>query len=100
LRHGDDSDAVSAFCVLYRLQPDLFTVLSVASLFIFRKRPGWPKLRPVSFCFPAIPLAYILVGACMIGYGVIWQPVASVSALATIGAGAAVYHLWLRPRAG
>jgi hypothetical protein len=34
----------------------------------------------------------------MIGYGVIWQPVASVSALATIGAGAAVYHLWLRPR--
>jgi APA family basic amino acid/polyamine antiporter len=75
-----------------------FTVLSVASLFIFRRRPGWQKLRPVSFCFPAIPLAYILVGACMIGYGVIWQPVASVSALATIGAGAAVYHLWLRPR--
>ncbi|MGA2741430.1 MAG: amino acid permease [Bryobacteraceae bacterium] len=75
-----------------------FTVLSVASLFIFRRRPGWQKLRPVSFCFPAIPLAYILVGACMIAYGVIWQPVASVTALATIGAGAAVYHLWLRPR--
>src|SRR6202167_802350 len=77
-----------------------FTVLSVASLFIFRRRPGWQKLRPVSFCFPAIPLAYILVGACMIAYGVIWQPVASVTALATIGTGAAVYHLWLRPREG
>jgi APA family basic amino acid/polyamine antiporter len=77
-----------------------FSVLSVASLFIFRRRPGWQKLRPVSFCFPAIPLAYILVGACMIAYGIVWQPVASVTALATIGAGAAVYHVWLRPREG
>jgi APA family basic amino acid/polyamine antiporter len=77
-----------------------FSVLSVTSLFIFRRRPGWQKLRPVSFCFPAIPLAYILVGACMIAYGIVWQPVASVTALATIGAGAAVYHVWLRPREG
>jgi APA family basic amino acid/polyamine antiporter len=77
-----------------------FSVLSVGSLFIFRRRPGWQKLRPVSFCFPAIPLAYILVGACMIAYGIVWQPVASVTALATIGAGAAVYHVWLRPREG
>ena len=75
-----------------------FSVLSVGSLFTFRRRPGWQKLRAVSFCYPAIPLAYILVGACMIGYGVIWQPVASVTALATIGTGAAVYHLWLRPQ--
>jgi len=77
-----------------------FSVLSVASLFIFRRQPGWQKLRPVSFCFPAIPLAYILVGACMIAYGIVWQPVASLTALATIGAGAAVYHVWLRPREG
>ena len=75
-----------------------FSVLSVASLFVFRRRPGWQKLRPVSFCFPAIPLAYILVGACMIAYGIVWQPVASVTALATIGTGAAVYHVFLRPR--
>ena len=54
----------------------------------------------MSFCFPAIPLAYILVGACMIVYGIVWQPAASVTALATIGAGAAVYHFWLRPREG
>jgi len=73
-----------------------FSVLSVASLFMFRRRPGWQKLRPVSFAFPAIPLSYILVGGCMIVYGVVWQPVASVGALVTIGAGAAVYRLWLR----
>ncbi|MGA3044445.1 MAG: amino acid permease, partial [Bryobacteraceae bacterium] len=77
-----------------------FSVLSGGSLFLLRRRLGWQKLRPVSFCFPAIPLAYILVGACMIAYGIVWQPVASVTALATIGAGAAVYHVWLRPREG
>ena len=68
-----------------------FSVLSVASLFKFRRRPGWQKLRPLSFGFPAIPVLYILVGACMIGYGMVWQPVASIGALATIGAGAAVW---------
>jgi basic amino acid/polyamine antiporter, APA family len=74
-----------------------FTVMSVASVLIFRRRPGWQKLRAVSFCFPAIPLSYIVVGAAMIVYGIIWQPAASVTALVTLGAGAAVYHLWLRP---
>jgi APA family basic amino acid/polyamine antiporter len=68
-----------------------FSVMSVASIFIFRRRAGWQRLRPLSFCFPAIPLSYILVGACMIVYGIIWQPMASVTALATIGAGAAVW---------
>ncbi len=68
-----------------------FSVMSVASLFIFRRQPGWQRLRPVSFCFPVIPLSYILVGICMIAYGIVWQPAASVGALATIGAGAAVW---------
>jgi hypothetical protein len=52
----------------------------------------------VSFAFPLIPLLYILVGVAMIGYGIIWQPKASLTALATIAAGAAVYHFILRPR--
>jgi APA family basic amino acid/polyamine antiporter len=75
-----------------------FTVMSVASLFVFRRRPDWQRLRPVSFAFPLIPLLYILVGVAMIGYGIIWQPKASLTALATIAAGAAVYHFILRPR--
>jgi len=70
----------------------LFTVLSVASVFVFRRKPGWQKLRPLSFAFPLIPGAYILVGAGMMVYGLIWQPKASITALATIAAGAAVYH--------
>jgi APA family basic amino acid/polyamine antiporter len=73
-----------------------FTVMSVASLFVFRRTPHWQKLRPVSFAFPLIPAAYILVGVCMIGYGLIWQPKASLAALGTIAAGAAVYHFGVR----
>jgi APA family basic amino acid/polyamine antiporter len=71
----------------------LFTALSVASLLVFRRRRrGWQKLRAVSFAYPLIPVSYILVGACMMIYGVIWQPRASLTALATVGAGALVYR--------
>jgi basic amino acid/polyamine antiporter, APA family len=71
----------------------LFTVLSVVALFVFRrKRAGWQRLRAVDFAYPLIPALYILVGATMMIYGVIWQPKASLLALATVGAGALVYH--------
>ena len=77
----------------------LFTVLSVASLFVFRRgRPGWQRLRALQFAWPLIPASYILLGICMMGYGVVWQPVASLTALATVGAGALVYHFGVRAR--
>ena len=75
-----------------------FTVVSVASLFVFRRRPDWQKLRPVSFAFPLIPAAYIAVGTCMMVYGVISQPKPSLMAALTIALGAAVYHFGLRRR--
>ena len=49
-----------------------FTVLSVASLFVFRRRPGWQRLRAVSFCYPLIPAAYLVVGTAMIVYRGPW----------------------------
>jgi APA family basic amino acid/polyamine antiporter len=70
----------------------LFTVLSVASLFVFRRRQGWKRLRTLQFAWPLIPALYILVGTCMMVYGVISKPLASLSALATVGLGALVYH--------
>ncbi|SPE33628.1 Amino acid permease-associated region [Candidatus Sulfopaludibacter sp. SbA3] len=77
----------------------LFTVLSVAALFLFRRsRPGWQKLRAVDFAYPLIPVSYILVGVSMMIYGVINQPLASLTAFATVGAGALVYHFGVRPR--
>ncbi len=79
----------------------LFTVLSVASLFVFRRtRPGWQKLRAVDLAWPLIPASYILVGTAMIIYGVIWRPWASLTALGTVAAGALVYRFGVRARRG
>jgi APA family basic amino acid/polyamine antiporter len=75
-----------------------FTVMSVASVFIFRKRPGWRTLRAVNFCYPLLPAAYVLLGTTMVAYGIMLQPKASLASLGTIAAGAAVYHFWLRLR--
>jgi APA family basic amino acid/polyamine antiporter len=75
----------------------LFTVLSVASIFVYRKRrPGWQRLRALDFAWPLIPASYIVVGAGMMIYGVIWQPRASLTALATVGVGALVYRYGVR----
>jgi len=78
----------------------LFTVLSVVALLVFRRtRPGWQRLRAVQFAYPLIPASYILVGACMILYGLISHPIASVTAFATVGTGALVYHFGIREHA-
>src|SRR5215475_5148828 len=77
----------------------LFTVLSVASIFVFRRRrQSWQRLRALDFGWPLIPASYILVGTCMMVYGVIWQTKASLTALATVGIGAVVYHYGLKAR--
>lgn len=73
-----------------------FTVMAVGSVFIFRRRPEWQRLRAVNFLYPLIPGAYLLVGVCMIVYGVIWAPIPSIAALATILAGGAVYQMSAR----
>jgi APA family basic amino acid/polyamine antiporter len=76
----------------------LFTVLSVVALFVFRRRrPDWQRLSAVQIAWPLIPASYILVGVCMMIYGVIWQPGASLTALATVGAGALVYRFGVHP---
>lgn len=73
-----------------------FTVMAVASVFIFRRRREWQKLPSVSFLFPLIPGAYILVGIGMIIYGTIWAPIPSIASLATILTGGAVYQMTAR----
>ncbi|PWU09432.1 MAG: amino acid permease [Terriglobia bacterium] len=75
----------------------LFTALSVGSVFVFRsKRAGWQRLRALDFAWPLIPAAYIAVGVVMMLYGVFTRPVASLTAFATVGAGALVYHFGLK----
>jgi len=84
---------IPALFVFIGFSLTLFTVLSVASIFVFRRRQNWQRLRAVNFLYPLIPVAYIVVGIAMIGYGIIFQPTVSLASLGTIGAGAAVYHL-------
>jgi APA family basic amino acid/polyamine antiporter len=77
----------------------LFTVLSVAALLVFRRRQqGWHRLAAVDFAFPLVPASYILVGAAMMIYGVMEQPLASLTAFGTVGAGALFYRFVIRPR--
>lgn len=75
---------------------NFFAVLSVASLFIFRRRPGWQKLGVVSFAYPLVPLFFVAVGAWMTILGVTLRPGISAAAAVTVGAGAAVYHFRIR----
>jgi APA family basic amino acid/polyamine antiporter len=74
-----------------------FTVLAVGSVFIFRRRTGWQRLGALDFAWPAIPVAYILIGVTTIGYGFVFAPVASGASLATIVIGAGIYRVvWKR----
>jgi APA family basic amino acid/polyamine antiporter len=79
---------------------NLFTVMSVISMFLFRRqRPGWQKLRVVSFAYPLFPLLFILVGAWMTYQGIVLKPYIALATGVTLGTGALVYHLRLRSRA-
>ena len=78
---------------------NFFAVLSVGSLFIFRRRPGWQKLSVVSFAYPLLPAFFVAVGVWMTILGVMLRPGISAVAVLTVAAGAAVYHFRLRKSA-
>ncbi len=67
---------------------NLFTVLTVASLFRFRRRPGWIRLPIVDFAYPLIPVFYIAVGLWVTSFGFWNEPLRSSLAFGVIGAGA------------
>jgi len=75
---------------------NFFAVLSVGSLFIFRRRPGWQKLKVVSFAYPLLPAFFVAVGVWMTILGVMLRPGISAIAVLTVTAGAAIYHFKLR----
>jgi APA family basic amino acid/polyamine antiporter len=78
---------------------NFFTVMSVISMFLFRRRPGWQKLRVVSFAYPLFPVLFILVGAWMTYQGIVLKPYIALATGVTLATGALVYHLRLRSRA-
>jgi APA family basic amino acid/polyamine antiporter len=72
---------------------NFFAVLSVVSLFVFRRRPGWTRLPVVSFAYPAVPVFFIVVGTSMTIFGITYRPATAFIAILTLAAGALVYHL-------
>ncbi|MBI1898459.1 MAG: amino acid permease [Acidobacteria bacterium] len=75
---------------------NFFAVMAVMSIFVFRRRPGWQKLRVVSFAYPLVPAVFLAVGIWITLYGMTFEPKVSAAAIATIAAGAAVYHFRIR----
>ncbi len=75
---------------------NFFSVMSVASLFHFRRRPGWKRLAPVSFLWPLQPVVFILVGVWMTIFGLTLEPKIAIAAAAIIGAGAFFYQKQLK----
>lgn len=75
---------------------NLFAVISVASIFVFRRRPGWQKLSVVSFAYPLIPLLFIVVGVWMTIFGLMLELRVSLAALITLAVGGLVYHFRIR----
>jgi APA family basic amino acid/polyamine antiporter len=71
---------------------NFFAVMAVASIFLFRRRPGWQKLPIVSFLYPAIPVLFVAVGLWMTYQGVRQQPIVAGAAALTVAAGALFYQ--------
>ncbi|MBI3682642.1 MAG: amino acid permease [Acidobacteria bacterium] len=70
--------------------------LSVASLFLFRRRPGWRRLAVVDFGYPLIPGFFLVISAWMYFYGIRLEPMVSLATFLTVGTGALIYHLRIR----
>ena len=77
---------------------NFFAVMSVTSLFVFRRRHGWQKLRVVSFLFPLVPSIFIVSGIWVTFYGLRLNPAWSSIVIAMIAVSALIYHFYLRQR--
>lgn len=75
-----------------------FSVIAVASLFIFRQRAGWQKLAVVNFAWPLIPVFYILVGSWIAFQGIRMNPTVSLVCLGTAAVGGIGYQMFLAPK--
>lgn len=75
---------------------NFFSVMSVASLFRLRRRPGWKRLKPVSWLWPVQPVLFIVIGVWMTLFGITLEPRISLVACALIGIGALLYQRQLK----
>ena len=78
---------------------NLFAVMAVASLFLFRRRHGWIRLPSVSFAYPLLPGLFVAVGLFMTVEGFLQKPAISLTTVLLLAVGAALYRFrWSRVR--
>lgn len=70
-------------------------VMSVASLFLFRRQAGWRRLPAVDFLWPLIPAVFMVVGVWITIFGMRLQPTVSFAAILTVATGALLYRIRL-----
>jgi basic amino acid/polyamine antiporter, APA family len=75
---------------------NFFAVMSVGSLFIFRRRQGWQKLGVVSFAYPLVPLFFVAMGIWITIRAIQLRPIISGVAALTVALGALVYHFRIK----
>ena len=75
-----------------------FTAMGVASLFFFRRQPGWKKLKMVNFAWPLVPVLFLIPEVWMVIFGLQSKPYVSLAAVLTMATGALVYHFRLKSR--
>ena len=78
---------------------NFFAVMSVASIFVFRRRQGWHKLGVVNFAYPLIPAFFVAMGVWITVLAFKLRPGVSAVAALTVAAGALVYHFSIRGKA-
>ncbi len=77
---------------------NFFAVMSVASIFVFRRRQGWQRLGVVNFAYPLIPAFFVAMGMWITILAIRLRPLVSGWAALTVGAGALVYHFRIRQK--
>jgi APA family basic amino acid/polyamine antiporter len=75
---------------------NFFAVMTVASIFVFRRRQGWQKLAVVNFAYPVVPAFFVAMGVWITILAIRLRPIVSGWAALTVAAGALVYHFRIR----
>ncbi|MGH9674789.1 MAG: APC family permease [Bryobacteraceae bacterium] len=72
---------------------NFFAAVTVCSIFVLRRQPGWQKLKVVDFAWPLVPAAFVLIAGAVVIVGVTLAPKVALAAVITIVSGAIVYRL-------
>jgi len=71
----------------------LFAALATAGLFRLRSRPEWKKTSAVNWCYPLVPLLFLVSSSWMLIFSIYRDRRPAALGLLTIATGGILYHL-------